>query len=182
MLAVGKDLVLTRQVGTARIHQVDAGQAVIGGNRLRAQVFLDRDRVVGAAFDGRIVGDDHAFLAGNPADTGNQAASGNPVVAVQFVARELADFEKRRTRVEQSVDALAHQHLAAAEVLGARLVIASLCDLGDPGAQVLDQHRHRRTVVFELGIARIDPRLDDAHRPAPSSRAMIMRWISLVPS
>ena len=58
VLAVGEDLVLQRQEGAAGIDQVDAGQPVLQGDLLGAQVLLHRHRVVGAAFDGGVVGDD----------------------------------------------------------------------------------------------------------------------------
>ena len=60
MLAVRKHLVLQRQVRAARIHEVDAGQAVLERDLLRAQVLLHRDRVVRAALHRRVVRDHHA--------------------------------------------------------------------------------------------------------------------------
>ena len=74
VLAVGEDLVLHRQERAAGVDEVDAGQVVLGGHGLRAQVLLDRDRVVGAALDGRVVGDHHDLAAADPADAGDDAA------------------------------------------------------------------------------------------------------------
>ena len=48
VLAVGKHLRLQRQERAARVHQVDAGQPVLERDLLRADVLLDRHRVVGA--------------------------------------------------------------------------------------------------------------------------------------
>ena len=62
VVAVGEDVGLERQEGAAGVHQVDAGQAVLLGDLLRAQVLLDGHREVGAALDRRVVGDDHALL------------------------------------------------------------------------------------------------------------------------
>ena len=59
VLAVGEDLVLQRQVGAAGVDEVDARQAVVQRDLLRAQVLLDRQREVRAALDRRVVGDDH---------------------------------------------------------------------------------------------------------------------------
>ena len=73
MLAVGEDLVLARQERAARVDQVDAGQPVLPGDLLGAQMLLDRNRVVGAAFHGRVVGHDHAFAPGYPADADDHA-------------------------------------------------------------------------------------------------------------
>jgi len=61
VVAVGEDLVLVRQVRAAGVDQVDAGQAVLRGDFLRAQVLLHRHREVGAALDRGVVADDHAF-------------------------------------------------------------------------------------------------------------------------
>ena len=43
------------------------------GDLLGAQVLLDGERVVGAALDGGVVGDDHALLPGDHADAGDDA-------------------------------------------------------------------------------------------------------------
>src|SRR3546814_11449975 len=61
VVAVGKHFILLRQVGAARVHQVHARQAVLRGDLLRPQVFLDGHGVVGAALDRGVVADDDAF-------------------------------------------------------------------------------------------------------------------------
>ena len=42
--------------------QIDAWQSVLPGDLLRSQMLFHRDRVVRAAFDGRVVSDNHALL------------------------------------------------------------------------------------------------------------------------
>ena len=64
VLAVGEDLGLQRQERAAGVDQVDARQPVLQRDLLRAQVLLDGHRVVGAALDRRVVGDDHALAPG----------------------------------------------------------------------------------------------------------------------
>src|SRR3546814_3069932 len=66
VVAVGKHLVLARQVGAAGIDQVDARQMVLLGNLLGSQMLLHGDREVGAAFHRGVVSDDHALAAGHP--------------------------------------------------------------------------------------------------------------------
>ena len=66
VLAVGEDLVLHRQERAAGVDEVDARQVVVGRDLLGAQVLLDRHRVVGAALDGRVVGDHDAPRARGP--------------------------------------------------------------------------------------------------------------------
>ena len=72
-------------------------QPVFGGDRLSAQVFLDRNRIVGAAFHGCVVSDNHAFLAADTADSGDQPTGRDIVIGVHLETRKLADFEERRT-------------------------------------------------------------------------------------
>ena len=101
VLAVGEDLVLARQEGAAGIDQIDAGQAVLQRDLLRAQMLLHRHRVVGAALHRRVVGDDHAFLPRDPADAGDHAG-GRRLAVVHAEGGELADLEEGRARVEQA--------------------------------------------------------------------------------
>ena len=63
MLLVGKHLGLMGEVRAAAIDQIDARQAVLLRNLLRAQVLLHRHRKVSAALHRRIVADDHALAA-----------------------------------------------------------------------------------------------------------------------
>ena len=76
VLLVGEHVVLHRQERAAGVDEVDARQLVGAGDLLRAQVLLDRDRVVGAALDGGVVGHDHAVAALDPADAGDDAGAG----------------------------------------------------------------------------------------------------------
>ena len=61
------------QERAAGVDQIDAWQPVLPGDLLGAQVLFHGDRVVGAALDRRVVGDDHAFAARHPADAGDDA-------------------------------------------------------------------------------------------------------------
>jgi hypothetical protein len=159
VLAVGEDLVLHRQEGTAGVDEVDAGQVVLGGDRLRPQVLLHRHRVVGAALDGGVVGDDDALAAGHPADAGDHAGGRHGVVitpratGVHPEGGERTQLEERATGVEQPVDAVAGQQLAPVGVLAARVVRPAQADPGQPGAQVVDEVAHGRgTGRSTLGI------------------------------
>ena len=89
MLAVREDLVLPGQERPARVDQVDAGQPVRERDLLRAQVLLDRHRVVGAALDGGVVGDHDALPAADPADAGDDAGAGGRVL-VHALGRQRA--------------------------------------------------------------------------------------------
>src|SRR5450830_1391533 len=167
VIAVGEDVVLVRQVGAPRIDQVDAGQVVLLGDFLGAQVLLDRDRVVGAALDGGVVTDDHAFLAGHAAHARDDAGRRCRVRAAGFlvhvVGGQLGKFEEGSAGIEQHLDAVARQQLAPGDVLGAGGFAAALGDLGHPGAQVVDQGLHGGRIGLEIFAARIELAFDVRH-------------------
>jgi hypothetical protein len=93
VLAVGEDLVLLGQERAAGVDEVDARQVVVEGDLLGPQVLLDRDRVVGAALDGGVVGDDHAFAAGDAAHSGDDPGRGG-LVAVQAGGGQLGELQE----------------------------------------------------------------------------------------
>ena len=157
VLAVGEDVVLPRQEGAARVDEVDARQPVLQRDLLRPQMLLDRHRVVGAALHRRVVGDDHAFLAVDTADAGDHSR-GRSFAVVHAPGRELADLEERRAGVEQAVDALARQQLAARGVALARLRVAAEGNLRRLHAQVVDLCAKRCGIASEFLGSRVDPR------------------------
>ena len=80
MIAIREHVSLERQEGPARVHQVDARETVLQRDLLGAQVLLDRDRVVRAALDGGVVGDDHDVLLGHAGDAGDDAGGWRVIV------------------------------------------------------------------------------------------------------
>ena len=155
VVAVGEDLVLERQEGAAGVDQVEAGEAVLERDLLRAKVLLDRHRVVGAALDRGVVGDDDALGAADHADAGHDAGA-RRVAVVQPVRGQGAQLEERRARVEQPVDALADGQLARV-----------------PDGGRWSDHRRRRRVRSGR------PSWRAAHGPAPAWRR---RWSARSPS
>ena len=141
----GKISSCMRQERAAGIDHVDAGQIVLPRDILRAQMLLHGHRIIGAALDGGVVGDDDAFAARNAPDAGDDAG-GMDVAAIEAVGRQRRQFEKRGAGIDQQVDALARQHLAARGMPGARSLAAAaghhlelFAKLGDEAA-----HRPRR--------------------------------------
>src|SRR5204863_5992241 len=112
MPLVRKDLFLLRQKRAAGIDHVDARQPVLLRDVLRAQMFLDRQRVVGAALDRRIIGDNHALATSDATDAGDDARRVH-VAAIKAEGGEWREFEEGRAWIDQQVDAIASQHLAA---------------------------------------------------------------------
>src|SRR5580704_4395791 len=107
---------------------------ILLGDLLCAQVFLYRHRVVRAALDGRIVGDDDAVQAFDDSDS-REDARRERVVAVHVEGRERRELEKIRTWIDQPFGALARGELIAAPMLFDRRGSAS----GANGDQPLPQ-------------------------------------------
>ena len=97
------------------------------GDLLRAQVLLDRHRVVGAALDGRVVGDDHELAPGDDADAGDDPRAGR-VAVVELLGGQRRQLEERRAGVAEPLDAVARQQLAARDVALARPLAAAARD------------------------------------------------------
>ena len=118
-------------------------------------MLLHRHRIVGAALDGGIVGDDDAFAAADAADPGDQAR-GMDVAAIETMRGERRQLEERRAGIEQQIDAVAREQLAACDVARPRLLAAALHGSVERGTEIRDQTFHRRGVRGELGRLRID--------------------------
>ena len=163
MLAVGEHLVLMRQIGAARIHQIEAGQPVLLGDLLRAEMLLDGYRVVGAALDRRVVGDHDALAPLDAADPGDDAGGGD-LGPVEPVGRQRREFQERRAFVHQRRHPFARQHLAPLAVAFARLGGTALAHEGMASGEVLHLRPHGRLVAPELLRGRIDRRAQNLHR------------------
>ena len=115
VLAVGEHLGLMGQIGAAGIDEIDARQRVFEGDFLRPQMLLHRHGIVGAAFDRRIIGDDHRLAPGDAADAGDQARAMD-VAFIHAVGRERPDLEKRRIGIQQPRHAFAGKQFSASDV------------------------------------------------------------------
>ena len=113
MLAVREDLGLVRQVRAAAVHQVEARQTILPGDLLCAEVLLHGQRIIGAAFDRRVVADDHHLLAHHPPDAGNHAG-GVDRVPVHPVGGERRELRERRAGVQEAHHALRGRSLPRA--------------------------------------------------------------------
>ena len=155
MPLVGKDLVLLRQEGAAGIHHVNAGQIVLPRDILGAKMLLHGHRIIGAALDGRIVGDDHAFAPRYPSHPGDDAGRMH-VAAIEAVGRQRRQLEKRRAGIDQEIDALARQHLAARGMPVTRGLAAAAGNLVELLPELCDQRAHGFRVAGEIGRGGVD--------------------------
>ena len=155
---------------------------------LRTQVLFDRQGIVGTAFHGRIVGNDHAFDVMDAANAADDPGR-RDVVFVNLQRRQLTNFQERRLLVEKHADAITRQHFPTFFVTLARAFGPTDTDLlahcrEIPGERQVHFHVGRKVV----GVA-IDFGLDHGHCLSfygpvalKSSRPINMRRISLVPA
>ncbi len=162
MVAVGEHVGLQRQERTTRIDEVDAGEPILLRDLLRAQMFLYRDRIVRAAFDGRVVRDDHALRAVDRPDAGDHPGGGR-VVMVHSVGSERGELEERRAGVDEPVDAVARGELAALAVPLDGDVATAAPHARELAAQLVDQCGHRCGIALVVGGAAVDAGREEAH-------------------
>jgi hypothetical protein len=115
-----------------------------------------------AALHRRVVGDDHALAPRHPADAGDDAR-GRHLAPVHAVCGERRQLEDRRARIDQRVDAVARQELAARDVPRARLLAAAACDLGGLRTKVGHELAHQRRIRAKVLGARIELGLERCH-------------------
>ncbi len=115
VIPVGEHLVLLEQHRAARVDEVDAREPVGRRDLLRTQMLLDRDRVVRAAGDRGVVGDDHALATRDAPHAGDDPGGGH-LAAVHPEGRERGHLDERRPDVEQPVDPVPREQLSASDV------------------------------------------------------------------
>ena len=145
------------------IDEIDAGQPVVGGDLLGAEMLLHRQRIIGAALHRRVIGDDDRKPPADAADPGNEAGGRHLLGAIAVARRELADLEKGGAGVEQTLHPLAGEELAACDMPRARRLGPAERHLGGADPQLADQRGHRGAVG--LGFRILQHRLSDhSHR------------------
>lgn len=90
---------------------------------------------------------------------------------MEFVAGQARQFEERRARIEQQVQALARQQLAALVELALGLggfLQHGLFEL----AQLFDTGQHRRVVAREVSAVGIKVRFEDWHEDSSCSNGL----------
>ena len=78
------------------------------------------------------------------------------VAAIEAVGRQRRQLEERRAGIDQEIDALARQHLAARGMPGARGLAAAAGNLVEFLAELGDQRPHGFGIAGEIGRCGID--------------------------
>ena len=167
MVAVRKHVVLVRQVGAARVDQVNAGQAVLLRHFLCAQVLFDRHRVIGAALDGGVVADNHAVHPVDAADAGDHAGTRRAVAAIAVRVHDQCgqwrQLEERRARVQQHLHPLARWQLAARHMFGSGRLPTACGRLGELHLQIGHQRAHGSRIGLKIRRAGVEFCLQKGH-------------------
>lgn len=125
-------------------------------------MFFDRDGEVRSAFDGRIVGDDHAFSIVDPPDSGDYTGRGSRVI-VHVIAGKGREFEEWGTGIEQFVNAFAREEFSPRFVLFDIGGSASEQCLGKAFAIRRHGLIHRGVVRLVVFVVEVDAGGDDFH-------------------
>src|SRR5579885_1584419 len=102
MFPVREHLALAREVRAAAIDEINARKIILPRNLLRAQMLLDGERIISAAFHGRVIGNDDAFLAADPSNTADQSGR-REIILINLITRKLRELQKGCTRIELRV-------------------------------------------------------------------------------
>ena len=122
---------------------------MLPGEQLRAGVLLRCHSEQRTALDGGVAGNEHATAPADLSDTRDDRGARRHTV-IHPLARQVAEFEKRRTGIDQRRDALARQQLAPRLVQGTSLDRAALIGVGPAFAQVINSRQIVCAIAIEL--------------------------------
>ena len=128
-------------------------------------MLLYGDRIVGAAFHRRVIGDDEHLATRDAADARDDAGA-RRVVVVHLPRRERRQLEKRRAFVEQPIDAFADRHLALLAMPLQVAFAAAFARLREAVAKLGDERRHLLLIRVELGAVSTNAGREALHSPA----------------
>ena len=130
MVSIGENLILIGQVGTATIHQIQAGQMTFFCDLLRAQMLFHAHWVIGSRLHRGIVANDHTVPTVHLTNARDQPGRWR-IAIIQPMRRGRANFQKRASIIQQIGHPRARQHFAAVQMtLPGLFAAASRCKLG----------------------------------------------------
>src|SRR5581483_9519322 len=163
VVAIREQIRLQRQESAGAIAEMHDRQAILDRDVEGAHRLLHRKRIPRAALHARVAGVDQHFAARHDADAGDDRRARHFAV-VLLIRRERRELEERRARIEQPLDALAHEQL----VLLAQAIDVALrtieSRLALPLAQILCKLAVMRRVRRKLRRARVQARFDALHQ------------------
>ncbi len=125
MTVVGEAAELERQIDSAGVGDINAGEAALLGDGLGAHVLFQRDRKIGPRGIAVFVGENHAVFSVNGADARDHAAARDvpaffffingaavKLFLADLVARVQPHFKKFRAGINQHLNQVAHRFFA----------------------------------------------------------------------
>ena len=164
VLAVGEDVRLERQVRPAGVGQVEAREPVLLGDLLGAEVLLHGEGEVAPALHGRVVRHDDARAARDRADAGHDARA-RRVAVVEAVGRERCELQKGAAGIDEPLDPLAGEQLAALLVALHGVPAAARPGPLELGLEVADQLPHPLAVSEVVIRGGVEMTRDAGHGP-----------------
>ena len=152
------------EVAAGGLDELDIGEAVQPRDLERPVDLLEGDGGDGPAEDGRVVAADDALDAGHDPEPRREPAADGEVGAP---AGERTQLEKGRVAVEQELDALADEELAALPMAGHALLAAAALGQGKLRLDFRQEGEHVLSIPVEALGARVDARPNDVHGVCP---------------
>lgn len=117
---------------------------------LSTKVLFDGDRVVCAALDSAVVGDDDTGDTLDNANTGDDTTSGDLGLGIELIASHWRQLHERCAGIYERSDSVPGQHLLSSEVFGACLFRAPQLDLGGEVLHLCHDFGHLLLVLLVL--------------------------------
>ena len=163
MFTVGKDVGLQWQKSAARIDQVDTGQVILFGDLLGAKMFLYGHWIVGATLDGRVIGDNHAFLAFHQPDACDDTRR-RRLVMVHIPCRQWAEFQEGRIWITEQLDAFTCQQFIAFAMFSDGIFASTLLYQLNTLAELIYYLLEVVCILLKFGTIAVYTCFDNAHK------------------
>src|SRR5271156_2527813 len=171
-IAIGEDVGLQREKAARTIAQVNDRQPVLDRDVERTNNLLYRQWIPSSALHACVVGMDDDFTAVDDANAADDAGAGY-FAAIFAVGGKRGEFKKRRARIEQQLDSVAHEHLVLPrqtfQIARRPLAAGSLLALPERVGQAAIMG----AVEPELLGGDIDAAFDTSHRQASARGASV---------
>mmetsp|Transcript_19248 Transcript_19248/g.57149 ORF Transcript_19248/g.57149 Transcript_19248/m.57149 type:complete len:281 (+) Transcript_19248:1183-2025(+) len=155
MLSVREHVRLARQIGSATVHEINTGKPAVGSNLLQSKVLLHSDGVVGASSHCGIICHNRNQPTSNSTNARHNPSRRNKLVSVHAESCQRRELQERSARVEQEINPLSWEQLAACPVASNGLCAASLPANLDLSCQLCHHRVHELARRLEDGAARV---------------------------
>ena len=135
---------------------------IFAGDLLRPQMLLHRHRIIGAAFDGGVIANDHHIAARHTANPRNHAR-GMDIPVIKPIGCQSANFQKGGSGIQQAADPIPRQKFAARHMPRPCPFRPALGGKASLRAQIMDQRLPSLAIGFGLLRLCIELRCQHGH-------------------